>query len=88
MARDEKPIDMQAPAFPEPADTQYSGMTLLDYFAAKHAHALRLASFSDEQIRDSLMREVAGGDGGYLEAIARDAYRMAAAMMRVRGEFL
>lgn len=76
-------LDLQAPAFPEHSDTQYPGMTLVDYFAGESMHALRAASLSDASVR----RRATSAKGERTDrhdAIAEDSYLMALAMMRAR----
>jgi hypothetical protein len=67
-------------AFPLFAATGYTGMTLRDYFAAKAMQAF-ISAYPCQAIDNE--------DGGIqtdAESIADDAYQMADAMLKARGE--
>ena len=63
------------PAFPQ-GSTNYGGMTLRDYFAAKAMQA-QIASQYDVDMR---------GLDGWRDEFAREAYRYADAMLAARGQ--
>ena len=73
------------PAFPYVCDADFdygTGMTLRDYFAAKAMQAILrgydvVTSFEDEEVNEP---------EGMPNLIAKDAYIMADAMLKARGE--
>lgn len=81
------------PAFPlhseiRPAlDNEWCGMDLRDYFAAKAMQAL-IANFETCLVEQGEGPElhIAGNEGGTPDAIATDAYAMASAMLKARGQ--
>jgi hypothetical protein len=74
---------MNEPAFPIFPDTKfghesaYQGMTLRDYFAAKAMPSI-LHYFLKEDFHLK--------DNSWMEGVAMDAYKMADAMLKARGE--
>ena len=77
--------DTGGPAFPVPGlheNNDYDGMTLRDYFAAKAMQSILLhydaaTSFEEDEVNDS---------EGMPSLIAVDAYIMADAMLKARGQ--
>ena len=66
--------DTRGPAFPTPAhNLQNDGMTLRDYFAAK---AMQIVLYQCDCFPDTDWRD----------GVAMDAYKMADAMLKARGQ--
>ena len=71
---------MNIPAFPAPAGVSHiteQGMTLRDYFAAKAMPSI-VSYFLKEEFHLT--------DHSWMEGVAMDAYKMADAMLKARGE--